>query len=72
MSRADRQRMQRELQALEKAILDILEGGQSVTVTTAGGTRQVTMANLKELYARQAYLERRLRSGPRFRQGVPT
>lgn len=72
MSRSDRQRMQRELQALEKAILDILEGGQSVTVTTAGGTRQVTMANLKELYARQAYLERRLRSGPRFRQGIPT
>ena len=71
MTRQERQRITRELEALEGAILDILEGGQSVTITTAGGTRQVTMANLKELYARQAYLERRLRSGPRFRQGVP-
>ncbi len=52
-----------ELTILNKAINDILKAGQSYMITSgagAGTSRQVTMANLPELYKRKNDLERML------------
>jgi hypothetical protein len=53
--------IQAELTILNKTINDILKGGQSYMITSASGAgtqRQVTMANLPELYKRKNDLER--------------
>ena len=60
-----------EIAAIDKAILDVLQGGQNVEVTTAAGTRKVQMADLKTLYAQRDRLRRSLRGGPVARQGIP-
>ncbi|MGR2849808.1 hypothetical protein ABMX62_22520 [Vibrio vulnificus] len=68
MKRSD---IQAELTAINNAIKTILATGQSVTITTPGGTRQVSMASISTLYKRKEKLERMLRGGPRFRRGIP-
>lgn len=70
MSR-NRAAIRAEMLAIDGAILAILQGGQSVEVTTAAGTRKVQMADLKTLYAQRDRLRRTLRGGPVPRQGVP-
>ncbi|KEQ11290.1 hypothetical protein GZ77_26125 [Endozoicomonas montiporae] len=67
----NRSEVRQELAQVNAAITAILEGGQSVTVNTGGGNRQVGMADLKTLYARKDKLNRMLRGGPGFRQGIP-
>lgn len=66
-----KQAIRNEIRAIDAAINDVLTGGQNVTVTTAAGTRSVTMANLQALYAQRDRLRRSLRGGPVARQGVP-
>lgn len=70
MSR-NRRAIRAEIDAIDKAILAVLQGGRNVEVTTAAGTRKVQMADLKTLYAQRDRLRRILRGGPVARQGVP-
>lgn len=70
MSR-NRRAIQAEINAIDAAILAVLNGGQNVEVTTAAGSRKVQMADLKTLYTQRDRLRRSLRGGPRARQGVP-
>ncbi|MDE1464798.1 hypothetical protein [Spartinivicinus poritis] len=66
-----RQTIQNELASINQAITTILETGQSATISTSSGTRQVTMASLNTLYQRKAELEKRLRGGPKVFKGIP-
>jgi len=66
---------QEQLESVQAAIARIEEGGQSYSLSTNTGSRQVTRANLSELYRREKELRglvaRQERGGMRVFGGTP-
>jgi hypothetical protein len=51
---------QTQLESVQAAIAKIESGGQSYTISTSTGTRQVTRADLDLLYKREVELRRKV------------
>lgn len=66
---------QQQLEEVRAAISKILTHGQAYTVMDGGAQRQLTRANLKQLEAREAQLERQVdrltRGGMSVNYGMP-
>lgn len=66
---------QQQLESVRKAITAIETHGQSYLVMDGGAQRMLTRGNLKELYAREKYLEQQVarlsRGGMAVNYGMP-